>query len=596
MVFGGENEHRVYLSDVIIFNLKTATWTQPELSGPMPRGRARHASVIYDEKLFVLGGMHDSYVLDDICYLDLKTWVWSRTWKFVPRFDHFTWVWNGRLWVFGGMGEDMERTGEIWWLDLRGNPAFEGPLPAGPNDRWSLARGHRSALGHHGQLPPNSTGYVANSGSVQTGSNQFAVRNPPVAPGSISAMRFVSSPNLPPQTSGTHFYVFSSGCLLDFATPSALSTLDSSLASLDLDSLRWQKLAEGKDLFNPNYRWHYCTLNEDGTQAWLLGCPAETAVNSDQGESLSDVLPIDLRKLGLLGNSLATESRFEHTQIPASDAHVQSHLTGIGADLVHTFDQPPEQGSGADFIITADPDDDTRFHDDEPTPSPASPSLVQPTSKPIYVHRLILCSRWPHFARMYSSQMLEYQTKKMHIPEPYAAVRAFLYYLYTDSISAAPLSRSSTPAPSLSDVAGMLVMANIYDMPRLRLLCVHRLGRELDVDHAATIWERAGTANEEWLRHRAASFAMMHWGRVVRTAAFKSLPRRSLLELCEEIDNDGRVVGGDELEAVGGLGGGRYGVGGLGAVSAKGRRQPAVGTGEDGEAEEEGEDEGMDVN
>ena len=41
LVYGGENEHRAYLSDVIIFDLKTANWTQPELHGPAPRGRAR---------------------------------------------------------------------------------------------------------------------------------------------------------------------------------------------------------------------------------------------------------------------------------------------------------------------------------------------------------------------------------------------------------------------------------------------------------------------------------------------------------------------------------------------------------------------------
>ena len=80
--------------------------------------------------------------------------------------------------------------------------------------------------------------------------------------------------------------------------------------------------------------------------------------------------------------------------------------------------------------------------------------------------------------------MLEFHTKKMHIPEPYSVVRAFLYYLYTDSIAKDPET-----GPTLSDVAGMLVMANIYDMPRLRLLSLDRLGKELDVEHAAIIWE-----------------------------------------------------------------------------------------------------------
>lgn len=95
LVFGGENEHRTYLSDLIIFDLKTAHWIQPQVTGPLPKGRARHAAVLHEDKLFIIGGItgHDSYVLDDICYLDLKTYTWSRSWRFVPRFDHSAYIW-----------------------------------------------------------------------------------------------------------------------------------------------------------------------------------------------------------------------------------------------------------------------------------------------------------------------------------------------------------------------------------------------------------------------------------------------------------------------------------------------------------------------
>lgn len=95
LVFGGENEHRTYLSDLIIFDLKTAHWTQPTVSGPIPKGRARHAALLHDDKLFIIGGItgHDNYVLDDICYIDLKTFTWSRPWRFVGRFDHSAYVW-----------------------------------------------------------------------------------------------------------------------------------------------------------------------------------------------------------------------------------------------------------------------------------------------------------------------------------------------------------------------------------------------------------------------------------------------------------------------------------------------------------------------
>ncbi|KAF2751561.1 kelch repeat protein [Sporormia fimetaria CBS 119925] len=586
LVFGGENEHRQHLNDVIIFDLKTAHWTQPELHGPAPRGRARHSAVIHDEKLYISGGQtgHDS-VLDDICFLDLKTWTWSRTWKFVPRYDHSSWVWNGRVWIFGGINEEMERNNEIWWLDLRGSPGFENVMTYGTNDRQLVSSRYRTLGNSTTQQPATgSTGYSANS-SAQSYPSALSARPAYPAPGSISSLKFHSSPNLPSQTLGAHFHVFTSGCMLDFVTPAELSC-ETSLSVLELDTLRWQRLAEGKDLFDPSFRWHYCTMNPEGTHAWLLGTVPESSV--DGNEFLSDVLSIDLSKYGILGNELAVASD-PNSKIPASDANIVSPLTGIGADLSTTFDQPPESGSGADLIITAIPDDlDLEGATANGSTSGSISSTSTPVSRPIHVHKFILLARWPHFRRLWSAQMAEYHTKKMHIPEPYSTVRAFLFYLYTDNIAANPQN-----GPTLNDVAGMLVMANIYDMPRLRLLCRNRLSRELDIEHAAVIWERAGTASEEWLRRRAANFCMQHWGRVSRTEGFRLLPHDSLIELCQEPDVDARVVAGDELEIMNMLGR-PYGGG-------NGNRKRSLGSAGIATVDEEGEDDlaeddGMDVN
>lgn len=627
LVYGGENEHRIHLSDVVIFDVKTAHWTQPEINGPIPRGRARHSAVIHEDKLFICGGMSgsDNGVLDDICFLDLKTWTWSRTWRFVPRYDHATWIWAGKIWISGGMGEEMERTSELWWLDFRGTPAFEGGPTygmAGSDEVRSLGDRYPGYGFGQSQPPLGSTGYAANTSSVQSNSATQIQRSPPVAPGAISSIKFISSPNLPIQNVGTHFHVFSSGCMLDFVTPATNMPLETSLSALDLDTLRWQKLADGKDLFSPAYRWHYCCLDADGTHAWLLGCPREVrgGGNGEAEEYLSDVLPIDLRKFGLLGNKMCQESRNEQ-KLPISDTYAgTSHLSAIGADLARTFNQPPETGSGTDFTITAIRDDDYELEglseDGSPSatmssslthtiPPGSDPTVSHTTSQPIHVHRLILSARWPHFARLYNAQMAEFHSKKMHMPEPYSAVKAFLYYLYTDSISSPPAESGASVGPTLEDVANMLVMSNMYDMPRLRHLCVNRLVRDLDVPHAALIFDRASTAQEDWLKRRAASFCMTHWGRVVRTSAFRTLKRSAWLELCEVgVDTEGRVVGGDELEAVGGLGGARLGSGMMGGLWGAGRKRGRLGSAGaatlDGDVDEDvdpldGSEEGMDI-
>ncbi|KAJ9616380.1 hypothetical protein H2200_000098 [Cladophialophora chaetospira] len=592
LVYGGENEHREYLSDVVILNLKDHHWTQPDVQGPIPKGRARHAAVVYEDKLFVIGGLtgEANYILDDICYLDLKTWTWSKTWSFVQRFDHSAWIWGGRLWVLGGLGADMERPSEICWLDLKGSPALSGSgrqypimgrIPSGRHDPWL----------HPARVDRIDT-YTANSGSVHIRSTR---REKPTAPGAISTLKFVSGPHVPLQSSGTHFHVCSSGALLDFITPSStIRHSECNLSSLELDSLRWQRLVEGSELFQPGYKWHYCTINEDGTKVWLLGSPGDDTTGTNQELQLSEVLAVDLKRYGLLGNLDPTLS--EQNRILASERQTTYAVGGVGSglgfDLATIFDQPPESGSMSDFTITAnnvDDDDDTvseagsqlRFSTNT-TSSHVLVSENSSVSQPIHAHKMILQARWPHFKRLYASKMIEFQTSRLHIPEPYSVVRAFLYYLYTDSIAPHPEF-----CRDLTDVAGMLVMANLYDMPKLRLLCVNRLSREIDIDHAAVIWERAGRTEEEWLKARAARFCMMNWGRIVRTEGFRSLSRTSLMELCEVVGMEGRVVDGDDMDEAEG--------GGMPGAAGRYRRRSHRPSGEAEETEGDDED-GMDIN
>ena len=594
LIYGGENEHREHLNDIVIFDIKTATWSAPQVQGPIPRGRARHAAVVHDEKLFVCGGVAglEQQVLSDICYLDLKTWTWSRSWKFVPRFDHVVRVWGDRLWVFGGLGPDTERNGEIWWLDFRNSPAFQSGMDhtdeVHSNSRSASATRPASRVMSAVYSNPtlSSSTHVANS---RTATSRGMAAPRPIAPGAIGSMQFHAGAQVPSHTIGTHFYTYSSGAIIDFVTPiGSARPADCSISSFELSTLQWQKLADGNEVFDPAYRWQYCAVNEEGTKAWLLGCPIDTQDGNggSSEESLSDVLALDLTRYGLVGEDPKKAQKYGMSKIPASDACDASDLIGPAVDFANMFDKPLESGNLYDFQITAIRDD--HDPDDSDYESESESHSNNTVSPPINVHKLILLARWSHFSRAYAAQMAEFHSKKMHIPEPYSVVRAFLWYLYTDSID-----KHSEYCPSLQEVAGMMVMANVYDMPRLQALCVHRLSREMDVESAATIWERAGVASDEWLTRRAASFCMTHWGRIVRTQAFKNLPQQSMLELCEVIDIEGRVVGGDELEMVGGLGGGKFGFGGIGkgGSSISRRRVSAAAatsdTLNDGETEDE---------
>ncbi|KKA29160.1 hypothetical protein TD95_004024 [Thielaviopsis punctulata] len=566
LVFGGENEHRTHLSDLIIFDLTTAHWRKPHVNGPIPRGRARHAAVLHEDKLFIIGGIcgRTNVVLDDICFLDLKTFTWSRTWKFVDRFDHSAYIWNDRVWVYGGMSDDMDKSGDLWWFDMKGNPAFKSPPRIGVERQAVMSPTRRGIFLSQSPQVVGSSGYAANSRSAQVLPSQYrGVKAPAPAPGIVSTLKSVSGPGIPLQGQGTHFHLFSGGTLLDFQTPAfTITSGHCTLSAFDLTTFRWQRLAEGHEIYKPGYRWHYCAMNAEGTKAWLLGCESEIERNNGAvgpEEFLSDIMEIDLHRYGCLGvNSAPQTTTYRSSPIIASRPDEQPSR-GLGIDLSMMFDQPPEKGSGADFVITALAEES----DDVDMGSAASPSQThrswsneeESVSRPIHVHSLILKARWPHFTRLYNSKMAEFQTKHMHIREPYTVVRAFLLYLYTDSLFIDPEGTPMTP----STISGMLIMANMYDIAHLRHLCVNRLGKEIDVPSACVIWYSAGLANEEWLRKRAAMFCLEHWGRVVRSEGFMQLPHDALVELSQEVDTEGRVLGGDEVEMAEGYGGSRYG-------------------------------------
>jgi hypothetical protein len=517
--------------------------------------------VLHDDKLFILGGIHNNpiaqppdydpedeveynpqEVLDDICYLDLKTMTWSRSWKWVARFDHQAWVRQGKLWIFGGMGKEMDKTGELVSLDLS-HPCFArtDTKQAGWSTRQAAVLAEAST--GQGRVLRSNRSYGPNSPRPLVGSRRNTPPpKPNLVPAASSSVRFLWGRDIPSEAHGTHFHHICGSTLLDFVTyANTIRPTETGLSALDMKEMTWRRVADGVDMLGgAGWRWHYLAIATNSTKAYLLGCPSDNDEVGEGEEFLSDVLPIDLSHYGIQADAEPGE---------------QPTPGMLGFDLGAVFDR---DDTGCDFTIRAMKDEaaegdeydisgmwgksmqssqpmpDVQREDDDLPPE----TLLGPA---VRCHKLILLSRWPHFARLYNSRMVEFHRSRLYLPEPYTVVRAFLYYIYTDSIAV------SAYCSDISTVAGMLVIAKLYDLSRLRTLCLKRLYTELDVDSAAVVWERAGVAGEEALRKKAAKFVLTYWGRVVRTKGFRRLSRHSLMELCEEVDEEGRVMGGEEL-------------------------------------------------
>ncbi|KAK9460425.1 uncharacterized protein V1516DRAFT_676600 [Lipomyces oligophaga] len=495
LIFGGEDDRGQFLNDLFIYDIREENWTKPETHGPQPLGRARHAACLSEcgRRLYICGGKYKEDYLDDIFCLDLETMTWSDSHMFRDRYGHVARVFEDKVWIVGGLDAEQNRCEvETVWFDLRtsavGTVAFFDTDSYRDDDQSNYKQ--ISCWGHNRQPTPNS------------GDKAF----------------------------GIHLYAFSGSTIVDFTAPShALNDSETSITAFDMLEMRWRTLADSScDIFGKTH-WLYTVL--DGSIAYLLGIGSYTE-NDTTSEYLSNVLRIDLTFFG--STPLAQNpSPFEF-----SSRRQKAFVSGtLNADMASLLGDR----ATSDFMITTFPDEEDELdyeYMDSTTPnlrdSGNFENLVDLNRRTIHAHSLILMARWPHFQRLYHSHMLEFEQKRLDIPEPYSPVYSLLYFLYTDTIP------SSDTIPT---TARLLVLSNMYTLPRLRDLCLARLRDGFEVPTAAIIWDCARIAQEHILQHNATRFCLRHWGRIVRTPAFSSLSKESLVELCANVDLEATVVG-----------------------------------------------------
>jgi hypothetical protein len=251
--------------------------------------------------------------------------------------------------------------------------------------------------------------------------------------------------------------------------------------SLDLDSLRWRRRDDGRALDAGT--WHYhATSRSDSSRLSLLGTG-----DRESDEYMHQVLQLDLEACGIFS-------------IPSPS---------LGLDLAPLL----ESSDGCDFEIS---------------------SSADPGAPPARGHKLILSVRWPHFAALVRSGMMEANSSAMTLPESPSTIKAFLRYLYTDSVSTLPVL----------EIANLLVLGHIYLLKRLQKLCCEVLYECIDSVTAAHIFAKASTSCEWGLRARALEYIMDNLGAVARSRGFRELSKEAADHLWDAVPEDSRVVVG----------------------------------------------------
>ncbi|CAJ0745629.1 22126_t:CDS:2 [Entrophospora sp. SA101] len=247
--------------------------------------------------------------------------------------------------------------------------------------------------------------------------------------------------------------------------------------SLDLDSLQWHKFEDGERFVQG--KWHYFAMAENNSHFFLFGNPEE-----DSDEYFSNVLSIDLQEYGI-------------SRIPP---------TTIGWD----FQQLINDEATSDFVIRS----------------------KEPKSPPFHVHRIILIARWSHFSNMINSGMLESYNKSLTIPESYKTVQAFVSFLYTDVID---------DQFSVDTIADLMILGNMYLIPRLKSLCCACLQSKINIDNVSRIYQCASVAEIFALKKRCMRFININFGPVSRTQGFRSLPKEILFDFLDNLPDKAKI-------------------------------------------------------
>ncbi|KAG0210417.1 hypothetical protein BGX28_009326 [Mortierella sp. GBA30] len=473
VIFGGSDERNQYCNDVHVLNVRTLTWETPEVGGAIPTGRVKHAATIVDDKLYISGGCLDQEgVTQELLCLDLLTWEWEEPVDFVPRYTHTLFVYRDKLFAYGGYNEEMDKTGVIAYMDLSTNQVTK--------------------INVSNEIAPN-----------------------------VAAQQFS-------QVCGHHLVVvISQGLRYE------LQKFTGGIWTLDLDCFQWTKHDDWK-ILGENHTWHYFSMGRDSDQFYLIG-----DVN-DSDEYFKQVLTIDLREYGsfqeppvTIGNEFG---RLLLDQISQADFRIICTGTDAQANAaLHagyaSGYYPPSDSSGDhDMMIDSHPVIQSQRIRSR-RQSPSSSRASSPQQETILCHKLILMARWPHFASMVQSGMLEAQTSTLTLPEPYETVKGFVDYLYTDSIE----------GMSTDTIADLLVMGSMYVMKRLVQLCSLALHQQIDIETVSRIYHRAGLSGQTGLRQRALKFMFNNYGPVSKTNGFRSLPKEALFDFWDSTP-DGAVI------------------------------------------------------
>ncbi|ORX62208.1 galactose oxidase [Hesseltinella vesiculosa] len=476
-VFGGRLvASRQMTNHLYILNLTTLVWERhiaPPDSDPAPLPRYFHSANIYKNSIVIFGGMSNARrnsasaqglcTLDDLCIFDLDTLCWRypavapSIYTPQARYAHMAVSSHDKLIVIGGQDMLNQYINEINVFDLKQMCWVQG----GPVDQQYGA--YRSVAfcplaSSQGQSPLWPAGETQPSDlpvCIYSNYNFADVTRDlqSCRPLQDSGIQFrnhsdaMKGSQLPPGLR------FPSGHLLGhhmIMTGTLLTPTHRAfhLWALNLANLVWVRIDTGNVLAQGS--WNRGILDHDQQKFYVIGN----------------------RQRDLLEDYNHRQINFDHVAV------VDLESFGIYTHPEQTC-APIAQELGLSMLNE---------------PGMADMEIVSNDQKAIPINSTILAQRWPFFDRLIDHQSIH--NKRLHFTESYTVTLAFLQFLYTDHLLTAQQHQPSV-------LSRLLLLAHMFDIPRLMHLTTHALHQVLTITTSHMVYETAALTGRTALQIRA---------------------------------------------------------------------------------------------
>ncbi|CAO3596357.1 unnamed protein product [Absidia cylindrospora] len=476
-VFGGRLvASRQMTNHLYVLDLATLVWERhigPPDSAPPPQRRYFHSANIYNNSLVIFGGMSHAHrnsatqglcALDDLCIFDLETlsWIYPQVSPsiFTPqaRYAHLAECVNDKLMVIGGQDMSNQYINEINIFDLKRSAWVQGgpvnqqygayravafcPLPInkGNSPLWSQSD-------NNSDVPLCIYSNYNFADVTRDLQSCRPLQDHPVTFKDHSDD--MSGTLLPPGLR------FPSGHLLGhhmimtgtYLTPTQRSF---HLWALNLANLVWVRVDTGSILSSGS--WNRGILHHDRQKFYVVGNRDRDLLEDYNHRQINfdHVAIVDLEAFGI------------YTRPESTCASIAQEL---GLSMLNE-------------------------------PNMADMEIISTDRKSIPINSTVLAQRWTYFADLLKNRHTQHYRSRLQFTESYAVTLAFLQYLYTDHLMTAQQHQ-----PNI--LSRLLILAHMFDMPRLIQLTTHALHQILTISTASMVYETAALTCRTALQIRA---------------------------------------------------------------------------------------------